>query len=102
MPRPTGPIDDFDTALIDYDCYVDQTGGGCTALRHDVGDDAWFWITADEDLAAPTTLDEPVLVGFYWNEGQDWRTFPFPTLRAAYQWLGAHLDGVERISEVTG
>jgi hypothetical protein len=84
-----------DLALQGYD--IEQTGGGCTTLQRRCDDDTYYWITQAEDAMAPTSMSEPVLVGFYWNNAENWRLFEFKRLTDALAWINQHPHGVERI-----
>jgi hypothetical protein len=46
---------------------VEQTGGGCTALRMDSVSGGWYWIT-DDSISAPRNPNSPCVVGYYTSE----------------------------------
>ena len=74
-------------------CFIEQTGGGCTALQIPVygstsGD--YWWIT--DDLSAPESLrcgDEPFCMCLY-RGGQD----------AGEQWVGFTVRGMEQARDL--
>lgn len=58
----------------------DQTGGGCTAYRRDIGDGAYELITAHEDASAPESESELCTVGSY-QDAEDEGTYEHASLR---------------------
>lgn len=49
-----------------------QTGGGCTAIGIPAGDAHWL-IT--DDSSAPDSMNALVVLGYYWNGGDNWLCF---------------------------
>lgn len=45
-----------------------NTGGGCTALRHDVDESRYILVTDGMDARSPTDESEAFTVGFYEDE----------------------------------
>ena len=85
----------LDELPVEYS--IEHTGGGCQVLRWGIDDESFYWITVADDAQIPTSLTEPVLLGYYWGMNAEcWRLFNFNTLAEAVSWVSAHPDGVDR------
>jgi hypothetical protein len=82
-----------------------ETGGGCTALRHDMGEGWEALVTQVVDPSAPESEDEPCRLGVYDPDGglaYDTKFCNFATCRRAVAILEQDDDEPEQWTRPTG
>ena len=76
---------------INANAYGLDTGGGCMAISLPRGDDGGYWlITVADDAEIPKTITEPVAVGCYDKDGEEWILFQCADLPAAAVLIGSY------------